>query len=62
MPAPKGGESARLNCLATRFKISEGLMTSKTSLLDSTDTIVRGRGTIDLGDETLDLLVWPQAK
>lgn len=62
LPAPNGGESARLNCLAMRYKISEGLMTSKTSLLDSTETIVRGRGTIDLGDETLDLLVWPQAK
>lgn len=62
LPVPKGGESARLNCLATRFKIDEGVMTSQTSLLDSTDTIIRGRGTIDLGEETLDLLVWPQAK
>ncbi len=62
LPVPKGGESARLNCLATRFKIDEGVMTSKTSLLDSTDTIIRGRGSIDLGEETLDLLVWPQAK
>ena len=62
LPAPESGESSRLNCLATRFDIRDGLMSSKTSLLDTTDTIVRGRGTIDLGNERLDLLVWPQAK
>ena len=62
LPAPEGGESSRLNCLATRFDIRDGLMKSKTGLLDTTDTIVRGRGTIDLGNERLDLLVWPQAK
>ena len=62
LPAPGGGNSSRLNCVVTRFAIDDGLMTSKTSLLDSTDTIVRGRGTIDLAEERLDLLVWPQAK
>jgi uncharacterized protein involved in outer membrane biogenesis len=62
LPTPEGGEASRLNCLVTRFDIDDGLMTSRTTLLDTTATIIRGRGTIDLRDEQLDLLVWPQAK
>jgi uncharacterized protein involved in outer membrane biogenesis len=62
LPAPGGPEVSRLNCLASNFEIREGIMKSTTSLLDTTDTIIRGRGTIDLGREQLDLLVWPQAK
>jgi uncharacterized protein involved in outer membrane biogenesis len=62
LPAPDSGEASRLNCLVTRFDIEDGLMTSRTTLLDTTATIIRGRGTIDLQGEQLDLLVWPQAK
>jgi uncharacterized protein involved in outer membrane biogenesis len=62
LPTPDGGETSRLNCLVTRFDIEDGLMKSRTTLLDTTDTIIRGRGTIDLEGEQLDLLVWPQAK
>jgi hypothetical protein len=62
LPTPEGGEASRLNCLVTRFDIEDGLMNSRTTLLDTTDTIIRGSGTIDLKEEQLDLLVWPQAK
>jgi uncharacterized protein involved in outer membrane biogenesis len=62
LPIPESGEASRLNCLVTRFDIENGLMKSRTTLLDTTDTIIRGRGTIDLGGEELDLLIWPQAK
>jgi hypothetical protein len=37
-------------------------MQNKELLLDSTDVIVRGRGSIDLGRQELDLLFAPQAK
>jgi uncharacterized protein involved in outer membrane biogenesis len=62
LPTPEGRDISRLNCLVTKFDIQDGVMASTTSLLDTTDTIIRGRGTIDLGQEQLDLLVWPQAK
>ena len=62
LPTPEVGEVSRLNCLVTRFDIEDGLMKSRTTLLDTTDTVIRGRGTIDLKNEQLDLRVWPQAK
>lgn len=51
-----------LNCLAAPFNIENGVMKSKKILLDSTDVIVNGRGSIDFVDRELDLLFAPQAK
>ena len=62
LPTPDTGETSKLNCLVTRFDITDGVMESRTTLLDTTDTVIRGRGTIDLKNEQLDLLAWPQAK
>ena len=59
---PEDGEVSRLNCIATRFNFDNGVMKSRGPLLDSTDTIIRGRGTIDFAKKELDLLVGPQAK
>ena len=62
LPRPEDGEVSRLNCIATRFDFDNGVMKSRGPLLDSTDTIIRGRGTIDFAKKELDLLVGPQAK
>jgi len=62
LPTPDTGETSKLNCLVTRFDITDGVMESRTTLLDTTDTVIRGSGTIDLKNEQLDLLAWPQAK
>ncbi len=62
LPLPKAGEPSRLNCVVARLDVSDGEMKTSTALLDSTDTIIRGRGTIDLANRELDLLVIPQAK
>jgi hypothetical protein len=62
LPAPTDGKSARLNCVVARFEAEDGLLTSKNVLMDSTRTIIRGRGRIDLAQRELDLLVTPQAK
>ena len=62
LPRPAAGESSKLNCAVVRFDIEDGMMKTRTALLDSTDTIIRGRGTISLAEEQLDLLVGPQAK
>jgi uncharacterized protein involved in outer membrane biogenesis len=58
------GESSgkKLNCMVARFEVEDGVMKSKNTFLDSTDTIVRVRGAIDLANRQLDLLVAPQAK
>jgi uncharacterized protein involved in outer membrane biogenesis len=62
VPAPEEGERSRLNCVVARFEAEDGLLKAKTALLDSTNTVVRGRGKIDLAQGELDLLITPQAK
>jgi hypothetical protein len=58
------GEAAdkKMNCLAARFEVGEGVMETKQTLLDTTDIIVRARGEIDLARGWIDLLLTPQAK
>ena len=62
LPKPTAEKSALLNCLAARLEVENGVLQTGTALLDSTDTIVRGRGKIDMAREELELLVAPQAK
>ena len=58
------GEAAdkKMNCMAARFDVEEGVMTTSKTLLDTTDIIVRARGEIDLAQGWIDLLLAPQAK
>ena len=62
LPTPIEGEPSRLNCVAARLKADDGLLETKNVLLDSTGTIIRGRGKIDLSQRNINLLVTPQAK
>jgi len=63
LPAISGsGKGKKMNCLVARFEVEDGLMESKNILLDSTEVLVHGRGSIDLGQRQLDLLFAPQAK
>lgn len=58
-----GADSAKkLNCIVARFEVDNGVMKTKRTFLDSTDTIIHGRGVIDLARQELDLLIVPQAK
>jgi len=56
------GKQKDLNCAVASFSVDSGVMKSKDILLDTTDVIVRGKGTIDNGKRTLNLIVAPQAK
>ena len=47
---------AKVNCMVARFKLDEGIATSRALLLDSEVMSLAGEGTIDLRDEKLDLL------
>lgn len=58
----RGDRNVRLRCAAAAFEVKQGLMTTKTIVLDTTDTVINGRGTINLADETLNLVLDPAPK
>jgi AsmA family protein len=58
----RGDRNVRLRCAAAAFEVKQGLMSSKTIVLDTTDTVINGNGTINLANETLDIMLYPQPK
>ncbi|MBE7941386.1 MULTISPECIES: AsmA family protein [Ramlibacter] len=52
-----GDRQIPLRCAAASFDVTHGLMKSRALMLDTTDTIVYGDGSIDLGKESLDLVM-----
>lgn len=57
-----GDRTVRLRCAAAAFDVQKGLMTSRTIVLDTSDTVITGSGQISLANETLDLLLLPSPK
>ena len=51
-----------VRCAFADFGVEEGRMTARALAFDTTDTIIVGEGTIDLGEEQLDLLLRPRPK
>ena len=51
-----------IRCGFGDFTVEDGVMTARALALDTSDTIIIGEGTIDLGDETLDLVLRPRPK
>jgi uncharacterized protein involved in outer membrane biogenesis len=58
----RGDRNVQLRCAAAAFGVNQGLMTSKTIVLDTADTVINGRGTVNLANETLDLILDPAPK
>lgn len=58
----RGDQNIRLRCGALAFDVTQGRMDSRVILLDTVDTVVRGRGSIDLSSEMLDLYFEPEPK
>ncbi len=58
----RGDRNVQLRCAAAAFGVNRGLMTTKTIVLDTADTVINGRGTVNLADETLDLVLDPAPK
>jgi hypothetical protein len=52
----------RINCLIAKFEVADGIATASPILLDTPDTIVLGRGNINIADETITLEIRPYAK
>ena len=57
-----GDRNVQLRCAAAAFEVKQGLMSTKTIVLDATDTVINGSGQISLANETLDILLFPQPK
>ena len=51
-----------IRCAFGDFGVEDGLMTARALAFDTSDTIIIGEGTIDLGEERLDLLLKPRPK
>ena len=51
-----------VNCLIGRFKVERGVANAETLLLDTAESIVVGRGNINIGDETIYLDAKPYPK
>jgi AsmA family protein len=51
-----------IDCAAADFEVVGGVAMSKTLLLDNTDSLIVGEGTIRLADETLDVTVMAEPK
>ena len=57
-----GDRNVKLLCAAAAFEVRQGLMSSKTMLLDTTDTVIHGTGQVNLANETLDITLKPEPK
>lgn len=51
-----------IRCAFGDFAVKDGVMTTRGFAFDTTDTIIIGEGTVDLGEERLDLLLRPRPK
>ena len=58
----RGDRNVELRCAAAAFGVKQGLMTSRAIVLDTTDTVINGRGQVSLAHETLDLILDPMPK
>lgn len=58
----RGDRTVRLRCAATAFDVKQGLMSSRTLVLDTDDTVINGHGQINLAQETLDIVLDPLPK
>jgi uncharacterized protein involved in outer membrane biogenesis len=58
----RGDVNVPVRCAASAFDVKQGLMTSRALVLDTTDTVVYGDGTINLATEAIDLYFRPYPK
>ena len=51
-----------IRCVRADFAVDDGLMTAQRLVFDTSETLLKGRGTVNLRDETLDLAIQPKTK
>jgi AsmA family protein len=57
-----GDKTVQLNCMATDFDITKGVLNTQTFVADTDDARVTVKGTINLGTEAMDLTLNPETK
>ena len=57
-----GDKQVKLNCLASDFAVSNGVMDARTFVLDTDDAIINIEGQVNLAKETLALTINPKNK
>ena len=57
-----GDQIVKINCAAADFSVKKGVLDSRVLALDTTDALVTVNGTVNLGDERMDLHVYPHTK
>jgi len=57
-----GDKQVRLNCMATDFRVDNGLMNARRFVIDTEEALIDVDGTINLANEQLDLTLRPQTK
>ncbi|NMF98250.1 AsmA family protein [Aromatoleum toluolicum] len=58
----RGDERVKLRCAVADFDVKEGIMNSRALIFDTEITTILGTGTIDLGEEKLDLTLNQRTK
>ncbi len=58
----RGDNNVGVRCAATAFDVKSGLMTSRALVLDTSDTVIFGEGSVNLATEGIDLYFRPQPK
>jgi hypothetical protein len=58
----QGDKPHPIDCVLTHFDVKNGIATADTFLIDTTETVVDGKGNINFRDETLFLDLTPHAK
>jgi len=62
LPTFDQGSGAKVNCVTGQFDLDDGLMRTKSLILDTTRVRVNGSGTVDFRTEEVDLVLQPAPK
>jgi uncharacterized protein involved in outer membrane biogenesis len=57
-----GDKPVQLNCMATDFAVTNGLMRTRVFIVDTDEAVVTADGTVSLADERMNLTLRPQTK
>jgi uncharacterized protein involved in outer membrane biogenesis len=57
-----GDKQVQLNCMATDFGVTNGLMQTRVFVVDTDNAIITATGTINLATEKIDLTLHPETK
>jgi uncharacterized protein involved in outer membrane biogenesis len=57
-----GDKQVQLNCMATDFGVTNGLMQTRVFVVDTDEAVITASGTINLANEQIDLTLRPETK